>query len=456
MDRYDLLVIGGGAAGINALKQGVKLGARVALVDRGPLGGACINRGLIPKKTLVRSGRIHQLVKQAAVFGTRTGEVTLDWETVVRRQHQIVRELQPPPTAFEKSGAKVYLAEARFIDAHTVQANGDRVRGEKVVIAAGSEPVVPPLAGRELTITSDQILFLPRFPESLVLVGAGVIGLEMASAFADLGSRVTVIGCEPEILPALDSDVAAYIRTMLEAKGVTFHLGAAVERFAGAVGAVTTHLRKDGVPLTVTASQACLAIGRRFDPQRVGAGSLGLEMGRLALKVSPHLKTSIPHVYAAGDAAGNQQLTPTAAYEGRIAARNALEGDVETVDESVVPQTIFTTPEVGRVGLTHAEALRRGVACHVARHDMAGASNGRATGEDGGYLKLVFDGASEKVLGVQMVSYAAAELIQLAALAIRTGADAHFLSRQLSIHPSHGERLIKVFGHDHHEVCEAE
>ena len=137
-----------------------------------------------------------------------------------------------------------------------------------------------------------------------------------------------------------------------------------------------------------------------------------------------------------------------------MAALNALQGDVQTVDYTVVPQAVFTTPEVARVGLTHAEALARGVRCHVARHDLRGASNGRATGEDAGYLKLVFDGASERVLGVQMVSYAAAELIQLAALAIRTGADAALLSSQLSIHPSHGERLIKIFGHDHHEVCE--
>ncbi|MGH2361412.1 MAG: dihydrolipoyl dehydrogenase family protein [bacterium] len=405
---------------------------------------------------MVRSARVHQLVRQAGVFGIRTGEVALDWDAIVRRQHEIVRELQPPPSAFERSGATVFLADARFVDAHTVQANGHRVQGEKIVIAAGSEPVVPPLPGRELAITSDNVLFLPRFPESLVLVGGGVIGLEMAGAFADLGSRVTVIGREPEILPALDRDVAAYIRTILESRGVTFHLDAALERLSGSAGAVTAHVKKDGRELAITAAQVCLAVGRRYNPKRAGTDALGLEMGRLGLRVSAHLKTSIPHIYAAGDAAGNQQLTPTAAYEGKLAARNALEGDIEIADYSVVPQTIFTTPEVGRVGLTHTEALARGVACHVARHDMRGASNGRATGEDAGYLKLVFDGASEKVLGVQMVSYAAAELIQLAALAIRTGADAQLLSSQLSVHPSHGERLLKIFGHDRHEVCEPE
>jgi pyruvate/2-oxoglutarate dehydrogenase complex dihydrolipoamide dehydrogenase (E3) component len=162
----------------------------------------------------------------------------------------------------------------------------------------------------------------------------------------------------------------------------------------------------------------------------------------------------VPHIYAAGDAAGNVQLTPTAAYEGRVAARNALEGDTETVDLSVVPQAIFTTPEVGRVGLTHAEARRRKVPCHVSTHDLAGASNGIATGEDGGYLKLVFDSSSERILGVQMVSYAAAELIQLAALAIRSGATADLLATQLSIHPSHAERFIKIAAHEYHEVCD--
>ncbi len=351
-------------------------------------------------------------------------------------------------------GAKVYLAEARFVDPHTVQADGHQVRGEKIVVAAGSEPVVPPVPGAELAITSDQILFLPRFPERLVLIGTGVIGLEMAGAFADLGSRVTVIGRDAEILPTLDADVAAYIRNLLEGKGVVFRLGATLERFSGRPGAVTAHVTADGASAAVEGEQACLAVGRRFNPGRLGAQALGLELGRLGVKVSPFLRTSLPHLYAAGDAAGNQQLTPTAAYEGKLAALNALRGDVEETDYSVVPQTIFTTPEVGRVGLTHREALRRGVKCHVATHDMRGASNGRATGEDAGFLKLVFDASSEKLLGVQMVSYVAAELIQLAALAIRTGADARVLSSQLSIHPSHGERLIKIFGHDHHEVCE--
>jgi pyruvate/2-oxoglutarate dehydrogenase complex dihydrolipoamide dehydrogenase (E3) component len=405
---------------------------------------------------LVRSARVHQLVRHAGSFGTKTGEATLDWDAVVRRQHEIVRELQPPPAAFERSGARIYLADARFVDAHTVQANGTSVWGEKIVIAAGSEPVVPAVAGRDLAITSDEILFLPTFPQSLVLVGAGVIGLEMASAFADLGARVTVIARDPEILPAFDRDVAAYIRTILEGRGVTFHLGASLERLSGTTGAVTAHVKHDGRDFAVTAAQVCLAVGRRYNPKRLGTDALGLVMGRLGLRVSEHLRTSLPHIYAAGDAAGNLQLTPTAAYEGRLAALNALKGNVAPVDYGVVPQTIFTTPEVGRAGLTHAEALARGVKCHVATHDMRGASNGRATGEDAGYLKVVFAGPAEKVLGVQIISYAAAELIQLAALAIRTGADAQLLSSQLSIHPSHGERLIKVLGHEHHEICEPE
>jgi pyruvate/2-oxoglutarate dehydrogenase complex dihydrolipoamide dehydrogenase (E3) component len=166
------------------------------------------------------------------------------------------------------------------------------------------------------------------------------------------------------------------------------------------------------------------------------------------------LRTSVTHIYAAGDAAGNGQLTPVAAYEGRLAAHNALEGDRMIADERIVPQTVFTTPEVARVGLTRREVEASGVRCHVTTHDMRGASNGRAMGEDDGYLKLVFEAEHERLLGVQIVNYAGAELIQMAAMAIRSGITASALATQLSVHPSQTERFIKFAGHDHHEICE--
>ena len=393
-------------------------------------------------------------MREAAPFGIRAENVRLDWESVVRRQHEIVRSVRPAPESLTRTGAKVYLSEARFTDPHTVLVDGATLRGEKIVIAAGSEPILPPIEGRELAITSDQLLFLPEFPAELVLVGAGPIGLEMAGAFTDLGAHVTVVGLEAEILPIFDEDVAQYIRKLLEQKGVTFHLDSKVTRISRQDGGLVTRIEKSGRALDARSAQVCLAVGRRFNAKRVGADQIGLERAGPGLKVTPHLRTSLPHIYAAGDAAGNQMLTPVAAYEGKLAALNALQGDTKAADYSVVPQTIFTTPEVGRVGLTHREALARGIKCHMSTHDTRGASNGRATGEDAGYLKLVFDGPTERVLGVQMVSYAAAELIQLAALAVRTGVTAETLGSLLSIHPSHGERLLKVAAHDYHEVCE--
>ena len=403
---------------------------------------------------MVRSAHIHRLAKDAARLGTTTGAPTLDWPTVVRRQHDIVKEFQPLPASLVRAGAEVVLGEARFSDPHTIAVNGSALWGEKIIIGAGSAPVRPAVPGVDATITSDEILFLPVFPTRLAIVGAGAIGLEMAGAFSDFGAEVTVIGQESEILPAFDPDVAGYARKILESRGVTFHLDATVTGFSGARGAVTTHFTRGGEPRALTADQACLAIGRRWTPGTLGAERLDLEMGRLGLKVSPYLRTSAPHIYAAGDAAGNTQLTPVAAYEGRLAAHNALEGDRLTTDERIVPQTIFTTPEIAKVGLTHREVEASGVRCHVATHDMRGASNGRATGEDDGYLKLVFDAAEERLLGVQMVSYAGAELIQMAAMAIRGGMTADALAAQLSVHPSQAERFIKIAAHDHHEVCE--
>ena len=403
---------------------------------------------------MVRSARIHRLVKDAGRFGTTAGAVELDWPTVVRRQHDIVKEFQPLPASLARAGAKVVLGEARFSDPHTIAVNGSALWGEKVIIGAGSAPVIPAVPGVEATITSDEILFLPVFPTRLVIVGAGAIGLEMAGAFSDFGADVTVLGQESEILPGFDADVAGYVRKILESRRVTFHLGATVTGFSGNRGAVTTHFTHHGEPRTLPADQACLAIGRRWKPGRLGAERLGLEMGRLGLKVSPYLRTSVAHIYAAGDAAGNTQLTPVAAYEGRLAAHNALEGDRLTTDERIVPQAIFTTPEVAKVGLNHTEVEASGGRCHVATHDMRGASNGRANGEDDGYLKLVFDAVEERLLGVQMVGYAAAELIQMAAMAIGSGLTAKALAAQLSVHPSQTERFIKVAAHDHHEICE--
>jgi pyruvate/2-oxoglutarate dehydrogenase complex dihydrolipoamide dehydrogenase (E3) component len=393
-------------------------------------------------------------VKDAARFGTTTRAVTLDWPAVVRRQHDIVKEFQPLPASLARAGAEVVLGEARFSDPHTIAVNGSALWGEKVIIGAGSAPVIPPVPGVGATITSDEILFLPVFPPRLVIVGAGAIGLEMAGAFSDFGAEVTVIGQDSEILPAFDADVAGYVRKILESRGVTFHLGATVTGFSGTRGAVTTHFTHHGEPRTLTADQACLAIGRRWRPVTLGAERLGLEMGHLGLKVTSYLRTSATHIYAAGDAAGNAQLTPVAAYEGRLAAHNALEGDRVPADERIVPQTVFTTPEVAKVGLTHRQVESSGVRCHVATHDMRGASNGRATGEDDGYLKLVFDAVQERLLGVQMVSYAAAELIQMAAMAIGSGLTAKVLAAQLSVHPSQTERFLKIAGHDHHEICE--
>ncbi len=377
--------------------------------------------------------------------------IRLDWPAVLRRQHEIVAAFQPPVAAIEKTGARVALGRARFVDAHTVLVDGARLVGDKILIAAGSEPVIPDIPGHELAVTSDDLLFLPDFPASLTLIGAGAIGLEMASAFHDLGSAVTVIDRDDEILPGLDPDVVGYLRRMLEASGVAFRLGARITRLDGGPGAITVRLEGGG---DVTSTVVCVAAGRRFHPQMLGAESLGLETAGLGLKVTPYLRSSVPHIYAAGDAAGRRQLTPIAAYEGRIAALNALQGDTTRADEAVVPQVIFATPEAASVGLSQQETEARGIKCAVASHDTRGASAGVAGGEDGGYLKLVFDSATQRLVGAQMVSYAAAELIQFCALAIRAGATGDAVAAQLSVHPTHGERLLKAFGADLREVCE--
>jgi pyruvate/2-oxoglutarate dehydrogenase complex dihydrolipoamide dehydrogenase (E3) component len=184
-------------------------------------------------------------VKDAARFGTTTCAPTLDWPTVVRRQHDIVKEFQPLPASLAHAGAEVVVGEARFSDPHTIAVNGSTLWGEKIIIGAGSAPVMPPVPGVDATITSDEVLFLSLLPTRLVIVGAGAIGLEMAGAFSDFGADVTVIGQEGEILPAFDADVAGYVRKILESRGVTFHLGATVTGRSGGLSPRSRLRRQD-------------------------------------------------------------------------------------------------------------------------------------------------------------------------------------------------------------------
>ncbi len=449
MERFDLVVIGAGAAGITAAKTAADMGARVALADRGPLGGLCVNRGCIPKKALVSAGRVHRQARDSVTFGTLATGVRLDWEAVQRRQRQVVESQRPDAADLERRGIRVAIGTARFGDPHILEVDGVPLGAERFVIAAGSEPEVPEVRGRELLITSDQLLFLPSFPSSLTLIGGGPVAAELAGAYADFGSRVTVLARDAEILPGVDADVARMLRKRMEARGVTFRLQTTVTGLAAdPAGGVRIEFDSAGMANRMISSQVCAAIGRRFHPRSIGAARIGLDLGRLGLRTTPYLATSVPHIYAAGDAAGNRQLTPVAAHEGRIAAINALRGDVERADEAVIPQVIFTTPEIGVVGLSYAEAPAHGIQAAVARHDAHGAGNSAATGEGADYFKLIFDQDTERLIGAQMISSAAAELIQLCTLAVRSRVPAGLVASQLGVHPSHGERLIRAFTPD--------
>jgi len=246
---------------------------------------------------LVRSGRIHRPAKDAARLGTPAGPIALDWPTVVRRQHDIVKEFRPLPASLARTGAEIILGEARFTDPHTITVNSSTLRGNRIIIAAGSIPVVSALPGIEVAITSDEILFFPAFPRRLVIVGAGVIGLEMAGAFSAFGAEVVVGGQDREILPAVDPDVAGYLRKIFESRGVTFHLGVTLMSFSGRRDGVTARFTNDGEPHELTAEQVCVAAGRRWRLEMLGAEHL------------PGERTPRPRSHALSPHVGGAHLT---------------------------------------------------------------------------------------------------------------------------------------------------
>src|SRR5688572_19839843 len=239
---------------------------------------------------------MHRWTRDAAGFGTKLEGVRLDWPTVVARQHAVVARFQPSASSLEEKGVRVVLGEARFEDPHTLRVDGQVIRGDRLLIAAGSEPVIPSVPGRELAITSTDLLFLPDFPSRLLLIGGGVIAIEMASAFRDLGAEVTVLAREAEILPQFDADVAAYLRAILEARGVRFLRSATLERLTRQGDEIVASLGGS----EVRATAVCFATGRRWRPASLGADGLGFALGGLGLETTEDLKTSVDGIWAAG------------------------------------------------------------------------------------------------------------------------------------------------------------
>ncbi len=439
--RYDLMVVGGGTAGLVSAAGAASLGAKVALAERDKLGGDCLYRGCVPTKTLIKSARVARLIGCSEEYGIKSPGHEVDFPAVMDRMDRIVGTAgeHDDPARFRKMGVDIFLGdEASFVSPREVSVDGRHLGAHSVILATGSHPVAPPVEGLEEVryLTNVEALQLRRLPRSLIIIGSGPIGCEFAQIFSRFGSEVAMLSSSPLPLPKEDSEVGEVLKQVMISEGVAFHGGfQATEAHVENGEKVITASNDRGERVEIRAEEILIAAGRAPTAGSLALENAGVELEKTGLKVDEHLRTTAPNVYAAGDITGKYLFTHVAEYQGRTALRNALFPVKTKADHRVVPWTTFTDPEVARVGLTEEQAREEHGYVKVYRQEFAGVDRALTDGETTGFVKVV-TGRRGKILGGHIIGPDAGNLIHEIVLAMQKNIPIQSLSTMIHVYPT--------------------
>lgn len=440
---FDLAIIGGGPAGYTAAERAAHNGLNVVIFEKKAFGGVCLNEGCIPTKTLLYSAKLYHNAKNGSKYGICTENTTFDYEKIVSRKNKIVRKLNAGIRAkMTNCGATMVVGEAE-IKQHTdekvvILANEQEFEAKKLLLCCGSEVSIPPIKGLQTTeyITSREALELKAVPQSIVIVGGGVIGMEFAGLFNTLGSKVSVIEMATEILPPVDSEIAAMLHAEYKKQGIDFFVGAKVTELQNNKVLFTDN---QGNEHSIDTEKILLCVGRK--PSLKGIEILDLEPFRNGIKVNDKMQTSKTNVYAAGDITAFSMLAHTAVREAEVAVNNIV-GKSDTMAYNAVPAVVYTNPEVAGVGLTEDELKAQGRSYSVRKLPMTFSGRFVAENEGGnGLCKLIFYDRNT-IVGCHMIGNPSSEIIAVAALAIEQQLTAERFEKLIFPHPSVGE-IIK-------------
>jgi pyruvate/2-oxoglutarate dehydrogenase complex dihydrolipoamide dehydrogenase (E3) component len=453
-EHFQLAVVGGGKAGKTLAGDLATAGQRVVMVERGMIGGSCINVACIPTKTVVRSAKVADLARHAADYGVRAEFHGVDPLGVRQRKRIVVNSMVDlNRKKFEQSGMSLLLGDARFTAPKTIEVrltDGTlrTLTADKIVINTGTRPSMPPVTGlsEAAPLTSESILELDRLPEHLIILGAGYIGLEFAQIYRRFGSRVTVIERGHCFLPREDADVAEAVLGILRDEGVDIRLATEVNRVSGRSGAgIHLDLTTPKGQETLDGSDLLAAVGRVPNTEALNLKAAGVQVdARGFVSVNERLETSVPGIWAVGDVNGGPQFTHISLDDYRILKAN-WSGGSRTTRDRLVPYTLFIDPELGRVGLTEEEARARGWNVRVARLPVAAVPRARTMTETRGLLKAVVDAASQRILGVTILAPEGGEVMAVAQIAMQAGMPYTALRDTVFAHPTMSEALNDLF-----------
>ncbi len=439
---YDVAIIGGGPVGIAAIRGLTPQGKSLVVFEKSKLGGVCLNEGCMPTKALLHSANVYDTVKTANKVGVKTsGDLTFNYAEISQRKSQIIQALgMGLSQGLGASGATI-INEFAHIDGENADGTirikaGDKVYNAKdVIIGAGSTSAIPPIKGIESAeyITSREILDLTEAPKSLTVIGGGVLGLEFASLFATLGTKVDLVEMATEILPTMDREFAGMIRQQYEQKGITFHLAAKAEKIDGK----TITISKDGKEEVLANDLLLLAVGRKPATDKLNLESLNIKMNRAAIAVNEQMQTSHPHVYACGDAIGGSMLAHTAMHEARVAASTIL-GMEDSLNYNSIPAVVYTNPEIASVGATEEQLKAQNIAYKVTKAPFAQAGRYILDNdfETPGFIKVLVSAENEAILGIHMIGNPSSEIISIGAMAIAEGYTLAKMQKFVFPHPT--------------------
>jgi dihydrolipoamide dehydrogenase len=445
---FPLLVLGAGPGGYTAAFRAADLGLKVGLIERGPtLGGVCLNVGCIPSKALLHAAKVVEDAASMASAGVVFGAPQIDVDRLRAWKHRIVSRLTSGLSSLAKQRkVEIVRGEARFVSPHRIAVSGDggtRVVGfDQCIIAAGSEPVRMPGAPDDpRIIDSTGALELAGIPGRLLVVGGGIIGLEMACVYGALGSRITVVELAPGLIPGCDRDLVRPLEKRLRAHYEGIHTGTRVTRIEAAADGLQVGFEGEGAPPTQRYDRVLVAIGRRPNGRSLGAEVAGVQVDeRGFIPVDRQLRTNVAHIYAIGDVAGAPMLAHKASHEGKVAAEVAA-GQKRAFDARVIPSVAYTDPEIAWAGLTETDAQAQGIRYGKGAFPWIASGRSLALGREEGFTKLLFDPETHRVLGAGIVGTNAGELISEVALAIEMGADAHDIGLTIHPHPTLSETV---------------
>ncbi len=446
MQKFDVIVLGGGPGGYVAAIRAAQLNAKVALVESLEMGGTCLNRGCIPSKTLLANAQLLHKIREAKNYGIEVSEPKINFKSMVERKDKVVGGIRKSLTGLiEANQIKIFKGFGKFTDPHTIKIMGEdnvEIQGKKIIIATGSEPRDIPAFpfDHERILSSTSLLAIQKLPKSLAIVGGGYIGCEFASCFADYGVEVHILEAMPSIIPLQGPDLSKTLTTIFENKGIQIHTEVFVEGIDKSKDGVIVKL-KDQPP--VHAEVALVAVGRSFNTDKIGLEHAGVVTEKGMIPVNDRLQTNVPDIYAIGDVTGKWMLAHVASHQGITASNNAM-GVPHRMHYNAVPAVVFTNPEIATVGLLPHEAAEKKYDVKVSKYPFMALGKSQAAMETEGFVQIVSETRSGLILGAQVIGHEASALIAPLTLAIRCELTIDDLADTIHAHPTVAEAWLEA------------